>query len=146
MTNIFQCSSDSRLKNWYDLRKQLEVLPIDQQCVIVDEWWQHAPLVNHYLHPDFILDWPTPWELLVDNEYCYFARGLGMIYTLYLLGIKDVELVEAKDYNNEDVVLVLVNSAKYILNYWPKTVVNNNLQDFKITKQLDLTPVIKKIG
>jgi hypothetical protein len=69
-----------------------------------------------------------------------------MFYTLYLLGVKDIAFVEAKDYNNEDVALVLADNAKYVLNYWPNTVVNNNLQDFKIVKQVDTLPIIKKIG
>jgi hypothetical protein len=62
------------------------------------------------------------------------------------LGIKDVEFVQATDYNNEEVALVIVENAKYILNYWPHTVVNNNLQDFKIVKRIDTSPIIIKIG
>ena len=101
---------------------------------------------NHYLHPDFIKDWPTPWQLLSDNTYCYYARALGMIYTLLLLGNNSIELVEAKDDNSNEVVLVLVDSAKYVLNYWPDTVVNNHINDFVITRSLDITPLYNKIG
>jgi hypothetical protein len=90
--------------------------------------------------------WPTPWELIYDNEYCVYARALGMIYTLLLSGINDIDLVEAIDDNSEDVVLVLVDNAKYILNYWPDTVVNNCLSDFTIKKHINLTPIINKIG
>jgi hypothetical protein len=69
-----------------------------------------------------------------------------MFYTLYLLGVQELDFVQAKDYNSEDVTLILVDHAKYILNYWPNTVVNNNLQDFKVVKELDTLPIIKKIG
>jgi hypothetical protein len=69
-----------------------------------------------------------------------------MFYTLYLLGVQELDFVQAKDYNNEDVALVLVDHAKYILNYWPNTVVNNNLQEFKVVKKIDTLPIIKKIG
>jgi hypothetical protein len=69
-----------------------------------------------------------------------------MIYTLVLLGIKEVDLVDAKDDNSEDVALVLVDNAKYVLNYWPNTVVNNCLQDFTIMKRHDVSPIITKIG
>ena len=145
MVNIFQCSYDLRLQKWYELRTKLEAQDLKTICIEVDEWWQKAPLVNHYLHPDFINSWPDPWELIYENNYCNFARGLGMVYTLYLLGIQGVELVEAKDYNNEDVVLVLVEDAKYILNYWPNTVLNNSLHEFNITRKIKLTEVIRKI-
>ena len=69
-----------------------------------------------------------------------------MIYTLLLLGNKNIALVEAKDDNSNEVVLVLVDDAKYVLNYWPDTVVNNQLTDFVITKELDITPLYSKIG
>ena len=69
-----------------------------------------------------------------------------MIYTLLLLGVDTIDLVEAKDDNNEDVVLVLVDNAKYLLNYWPDTVVNNDINDFVITRSLDITPLYNKIG
>ena len=144
--NTFQLNYEARLKNWHDLRLKLESEDISKICIEVDKFWQQCPLNNHYLHPVDINNWPNPWELVFDNEYCVYARALGMIYTLLLLGVKDIDLVEAKDDNDEDVVLVLVDNAKYILNYWPNTVVNNNLQDFKITKYLDLTHIITRIG
>ena len=146
MENLFQTAYDTIFKNWYKLRMSLEDKDTKTQCVEVDKWWQSAPQVSHYLHSDFVHEWPTPWELISENHYCYIARGLGMFYTLYLLGIRDIAFVEAKDYNNEDVALILVEDAKYILNYWPNTVVNNNLQDFTIVKHIDPLPIIKKIG
>lgn len=146
MENLFQNSYDTIFKNWYKLRMSLEDSDVKTQCIEVDKWWQAAPQVNHYLHSDFVHEWPNPWELISENHYCHLARGLGMFYTLYLLGIRDIAFVEAKDYNNEDVALILVEDAKYILNYWPDTVVNNNLQDFTIVKYIDTLPIIKKIG
>lgn len=146
MTSVFQESYDSIFKNWYRMRLSLENKDIETQCIETDQWWQNAPLVNHYLHIDYASDWPDPWELLAENTYCTIARGLGMFYTLYLLGIRDIEFVQAKDYNNEDVYLVLVNNAKYILNYWPNTVVNNNLKDFVIIKRINSNQIIIKIG
>lgn len=69
-----------------------------------------------------------------------------MIYTLILTDTKNIELVEAKDDNSNEVVLVLVDNAKYVLNYWPDTVVNNHINDFVITRTLDITPIYNKIG
>ena len=144
--NVFQDSYDTIFKHWYRMRLSLEDKDTATKCIEVDKWWQTVPLVNHYLQVDFVSEWPNPWELLADNNYCSIARGLAMFYTLYLLGIRNIEFVLAKDYNNEDVALVLVDNAKYILNYWPNTVVNNCLTDFVITKKINVEPLIIKIG
>lgn len=146
MTNIFQSTYDNRIKNWYELRLGLEKFDLQTKCVEIDKWWQRAPLVNHYLHFDFMHEWPNPWELLAENNYCPIARGLGMVYTLLLLGIEDVAFANAIDYNSEEVVLVLVDNAKYILNYWPNTVLNNNLSDFKLVTTTDIHKIKSKIG
>jgi hypothetical protein len=144
--NNFQLSYETRLQNWYNLREKIKNFELKEICIEVDRFWQQCPLTNHYLHPIDIESWPNPWELLFDNHYCVYSRALGITYTLLLLGINDIDFVEAKDYNNEDTVLVIVDNAKYILNYWPNTVVNNCLQDFKIVNHIDITPITKKIG
>lgn len=143
--NVFQQDFFTRLKSWHDLRQSLTNSQINDICYTVDSFWQKVPLTNHYLHPDFLSEWPNPWELINDNMYCTYGRALGMIYTLLLLGIKDIDLVLAKDDNSEEVVLVTVNDAKYILNYWPDTVVNNSLDQFKIIKKFNITSLMAKI-
>lgn len=141
--NVFQLNYDSRLRSWYELRTAVESLDTKNKCIEIDKWWQKAPLVTHYLH---ILDnetWPGPWDLLVENTYCTVARALGICYTLLLVGITDIEMVEATDKMGEDLVLVLVDNAKYVLNYWPDTVISNNLKDFTIKRNINITNLIK---
>lgn len=145
MINVFQQNYDTRLRSWYELRKQIESQNIQTKCVEIDNWWQQAPLVNHHLH---ILDnntWPGPWDLLVENTYCTVARAVGMCYTLLLTGEKNIELVEATDKTGDDVVLVLVDSAKYVLNYWPNTVLSNTLTDFTIRRHVDVSDLQLKL-
>lgn len=146
MTNVFILDYESRLRSWSRLRDELQRSTLEKISIEVDKFWQCVPTQNHYLHPDFIKDWPDPWQLLFDNTFCNYSRALGMIYTLLLLGTKNIELVEAKDDNSNEVVLVLVDNAKYVLNYWPDTVVNNDINDFVITRTLDITPLYNKIG
>ena len=146
MTNVFILDYETRLRAWATLREKIPQLPIDQKCVEIDNFWQRVPLMTHYLHTDYINDWPDPWQLISDNLYCYYGRALGMIYTLILSDTKNIELVEAIDDNSNEVVLVLVDDAKYVLNYWPDTVVNNLITDFKITRTLDISPLYNKIG
>lgn len=146
MTNVFILDYETRLRAWATLREKIPQLPVDQKCVEIDNFWQRVPLMTHYLHTDYINDWPDPWQLISDNLYCYYGRALGMIYTLILSDTKNIELVEAIDDNSNEVVLVLVDNAKYVLNYWPDTVVNNLITNFKITRTLDISPLYKKIG
>lgn len=145
MINVFQLNYDSRLRSWYDLRQTLQNADTKTKCLEIDKWWQSAPLVNHYLHPHEIDTWPTPWELIYDNEYCHLARGLGMIYTLLLSGIDDIDFCMAIDDNSEEVAIVVVDSAKYVLNYWPNSVLSNNLQDFKVVQKIDITNIKTKL-
>jgi hypothetical protein len=145
--NIFLTHTfDQRLRFWYDLRNSLQDADLEKICVEVDKFWQQTPLVNHYLHPADIENWPNPWELIHNNNYCYYARALGVIYTLLLLGIKEVDLCTAKDYNNVDVVLVIAGCVKYVMNYWPDSVVNTNLTEFTHTKRINIEPLLEKIG
>ena len=144
--NIFQSSYEARLQEWFQLRESVSKLTLKEQCITIDKWWQRAPLVNHYLHPHDIDNWPDPWELLSENTYCTLARALGMCYTLLLLDVSDIEFVLARNNLGEDVVLVLVDNAKYILNYWPNTVISNTLKDFKVVDKLDITKITEKIG
>jgi hypothetical protein len=143
--NVFQLNYDSRLRSWYELRTAVESLDTKNKCIEIDKYWQKAPLVNHYLHILDVETWPGPWDLLVENTYCTVARALGMCYTLSLVGITDIKMVEATDKMGEDLVLVLVDSAKYILNYWPNTVISNNSIDFTIKRNINITDINKKL-
>jgi hypothetical protein len=142
--NSFQLDFQNRLRDWRNFRESLTNKDIKDICIETDKYWQNSPIMNHYLHPVDIDNWPDPWQLLDDNLYCPYARALGMIYTLVMLGISDIDLVEGTDYNSVDVVLVVVDNAKYVLNYWPDTVVNNKLGDFTITKKYNIAPIIQK--
>lgn len=146
MTNVFILDFEARLRSWAKLREEILSLDSISQVIKIDDFWQKSPIQNHYLHPDYIKDWPTPWQLLSDNVFCYYARALGIVYTLLLLGKKNIDLVDAVDDNSNEVVLVLVDDAKYVLNYWPNTVVNNHISNFAITRKHDITPLYAKIG
>ena len=143
--NVFQLNYETRLSSWYDLRVQLEDSSLERKCVEIDKWWQRAPLVTHHLH---ILDsenWPDPCQLLEENTYCEVARALGICYTLLLLGEYNVEIAEATDNFGDDVVIVLVDDAKYILNYHPDTVLSNSLSNFKLKRNVSLDNIKNKI-
>lgn len=143
--NTFLQDYYTRLGNWHQLKKSLEAADLKTNCIEVDQFWQQCPLVNHYLHPADISDWPNPWELIKDNTYCLYARALGIFYTLVILGVKNVDFYNGLDDNNEEAVLIVVNE-KYVLNWYPNQVLNTDLTEFKQLVKLDTTELIKKIG
>lgn len=145
MQNIFQSTYESRLVQWYDLRNRLKDQDLRTQCCQIDDFWQHAPLVNHYLHPIDLPNWPNPWELLVENTYCTIARGLGMCYTLLLLGVDEIEYKLGTNDIGEDVAIVLVDNANYTLNYWPDSVISTDLKQFRFHQTLELSHIKNKL-
>lgn len=146
MFNVFLQDYYTRLREWHQLKENLRNSDIKTICIEVDKFWQQCPITPHYLHPADVVDWPNPWQLIYDNDYCYYARGLGMVYTLLLLGIETIDFVDCLDDNNENVCLVLVDSAKYVLNYYPNMVVNTQLSEFTNIKYIDIKLIQKKIG
>ena len=74
--------SQQNLSAWYNLRQQLETAadPLGD----VTNFFQRLPRVKRYTDPYDENTWPTPWELITENEYCDFNRVLGMCYTLQL--------------------------------------------------------------
>jgi hypothetical protein len=145
VVNIFQTNYEARLKSWFELRQNLQNADVQTKCVEIDKFWQSVPLVSHYLHPHDVDNWPGPWDLIVENNYCMVARGLGMIYTLFLLGINDVDFCLALDDNKEDVAIVLVDNAKYVMNYWPDMVLNIKSTEFEVVQKLDINKIKNKI-
>lgn len=143
--NVFQSSFEHRLREWRDLRNKIATLSILDTCVAVDDWWQQAPYIKQHLHPQDPENWSDPWTLLSENIYCPLTRAIGMCYTLLLCGISDIKLVIASDQMCEEHYLVLVDNAKSILNYWPKTVISNNLRDFRIITELPIEVIKQKV-
>ena len=136
----------SRLRAWHQLKESLTQADTHTVCIEVDKFWQQCPMSNHYLHPADMEDWPSPWRLISDNTYCKYGRALGMIYTLLLLGINNIDLVDGTDYNEEHAVIILVENGKYTLNWYPNSVLNTDLAEFTNTSKIDITTLIKKIG
>lgn len=145
--NPFQLNFPERLHNWRHLRHDKEHLPRQKFIVEVDRWWQQAPLIKQHLHWNDSENWPDPWTILSENQYCVLTRALGMIYSLILCGIENVELVVATDPQCEEHYLVLVedDGVKYTLNYWPNSVLSTTLDQFTIVRTIPLDPVFKRI-
>ena len=119
---MWKTTYQERLADWYNLRQAASVVNLEDQIKLINNWWFRAPIVNRVITWDDPANWPTPWDLLVNNGYCDLARALGIVYTLMLLDNKlytDLEIIKT-DRDN----LVQVDLGKYILNWAPDEVLN----------------------
>jgi hypothetical protein len=67
---------------WYKLRQTLETSEDPFSDVV--NFFQRLPRVKLYTDPYDSATWPTPWELIDENEYCDFNLILGICYTIQL--------------------------------------------------------------
>jgi len=142
--NVFQNTYEQRLRDWRQLRETTKILPLEQQCIEIDRWWQQAPFVTHHLSWNDATNWPDPWTLLSENTYCLLTRAVGICYTLMMNDIH-VELVYASDVMAEEHYLVSVDNAKYICNFWPDSVISTRLNSFNIISSKNLEFLKTKI-
>ena len=133
-----------RLQAWLDLRERCRSLDLDSTISAVDQWWRNTPWRPYYLHWDDRDDWPNPWQLLADNEYCDVARALGIVYTVRLLDrpdCMDAVMVSAQQGN-----LVLVQGGKYVMNWTHDEIVNIQSTQIKIERTLESTVLDRLLG
>lgn len=79
---MFEKSYEQRIAVWHDFRESLELSNDPIQDVI--DFYCRAPRVSIHTDPYDTTTWPTPWELINENQYCEFCLLLGMCYTLQL--------------------------------------------------------------
>jgi hypothetical protein len=72
----------TRQAAWYQLRQTLETS--EDPFSDVAKFFLRLPRVKFYTDPYDSTTWPTPWELIDENEYCEFNLILGMCYTIQL--------------------------------------------------------------
>ena len=132
-----------RLESWAQLRQQCQTLDSEPALIKINQWWFQTPWTAYHLHWDDQQDWPDPWQLLSDNQYCPVARGLGIMYTIAMLDREDMQDARMIEYQSDN--LVLVAQEKYILNWDPDQVVNISLGKSKPRRQVSQEQVKQKI-
>lgn len=92
---MFNLPVDTRLSCWSDHRQQLE----NSENPLQEVWdfWRSTPFVpfNHNINQYNKTSWPTPWEIIVDNQYDDFTKSLMIAWTIKL----------TKKYNKSDVFI-----------------------------------------
>jgi len=120
--------------SWRDLRQSSVNVDLETGLANINDWWWRAPMVNRYLHWDDRRNWPSAWQLLSDNYFCDVARALGIMYTVMMLQRPDITEIEL--IHEDEVNLVHVNHGKYILNWAPGQLLNNQSREFSTRHRL----------
>jgi hypothetical protein len=79
---MFRSTYEQRLSAWRDFRLSLETADDPIQSTI--DFYESAPLCKFQCDPYDRNTWPTPWEILEENNYCSFVKILAIAYTLQL--------------------------------------------------------------
>ena len=132
-----------RLESWAQLRQQCQKLDPEPALIKINSWWFQTPWTAYHLHWDDQADWPDPWQLLSDDQYCPVARGLGILYTIAMLDREDMQDACMIEYQSDN--LVLVAQEKYILNWDPDQVLNISLGRSKPRRQVSQEQIKQKI-
>ena len=132
-----------RLESWAQLRQQCCQLDPEPALIKINQWWFQTPWTAYHLHWDDQADWPDPWQLLSDDQYCPVARGLGIMYTIAMLDREDLQDSYMIEYHSDN--LVLVAKEKYILNWDPDQVLNISLGKSKPRQRVSQEQIKQKI-
>jgi hypothetical protein len=78
---MFDLPIEERLSAWVKLRNQIETA--QDPYKLVSEFWYSSPFTpyNKMVNPHNTKSWPTPWEIVVENQYDDFTKALMMAYS-----------------------------------------------------------------
>lgn len=111
-------SPRKRLSMWRKFRKSLDTDNITEVCNTVIKWWQSAPLVSLAIDPVNSEQWPTPWEMLHQGDFCENSLALGMSYTIYYANSEiPNELLYVTCFGESFQRLCTLIDNKHLLNY-----------------------------
>jgi hypothetical protein len=105
---MFNTKYETRLSEWRDLRDSLEDSedPL-RECL---EFWDQIPEVRIAADPYDQYTWPSPWEMIEENNFCPFVKILAICYTLQLterFSQSHFEINIVQDRNKQDVSYLL---------------------------------------
>ena len=117
---MFDKPADEQLSAWLAIRREVETSL--SPLTLISEFWSQAPFVpyNRNIDPYNQQSWPTPWEIIIQNQYDDFTRAIMMAYTVkYTNRYRDSQ-VEIRSFYNADrsqmLNLVYIDNTD-VLNY-----------------------------
>lgn len=138
-------SPSVRLGRWKEFRQGLDTSNTLDVCKTVISWWESAPLVNLSIDPVDSRQWPTPWEMLHQGDFCENSLALGMAYTIYYAN-QDIpnELIYVTCRGRSFQKLCALIDNKHLLNYERGTISNFHDSECSISYRISVNDIIKQ--
>ena len=139
-------SPSVRLGRWKEFRRGLDTTNTFEVCKTVVAWWESAPLINITIDPVDSSNWPTPWEMLHQGDFCENSLALGMAYTIYYAN-QDIpnELIYVTCNGRSFQKLCALIDNKHLLNYERGTISSFHDSECSISYRISVNDIIKKI-
>lgn len=134
-----------RLAAWRDFRQSLDTTNIVDVCETVMEWWEYAPLLNITIDPVDSSNWPTPWEMLHQGDFCEDSLALGMAYTIYYANPNiDIELLYITNKKQSIQKLCALIDNKHLLNYERSMISKfTDLEDITVSYRVNINEIVE---
>ena len=117
MNNFWLLDPTSRLKAFRQFRLDLiEISDLEQRLQFMVDWWKDLPMSTRVIDPYTPDQWPTPWEIIHENNYD--ENALALIY-FHMLKVLDYEskLYLVEDEEKTFIKLIILVDDKHIINY-----------------------------
>lgn len=141
---MFKLDEDSRLAAWADFRKHLDNSTDPLQDVI--DFWSNCPLKSNrnVLDPFYVGSWPTPWEIIVENQYDDFTKSVMIGYTILLTERyknSSVQIRTLVDKVNNRLYNTVYIDEFFVLNFHDdRAIISENIPDFcRLENLVELT-------
>jgi len=97
---MFNTKYENRLVEWRKLRDDIE--ESEEPLRLCLDFWKDIPEVRVAADPYNKESWPTPWEMIEENNYCSFVKILAICYTLQLTErftheVFEINIIQDKD-------------------------------------------------
>lgn len=136
-------SPKTRLQMWREFRQSLDINNTVDVCQTVVDWWKSSPIVNISIDPVSSANWPTPWEMLHQGDFCENSLALGMAYTIYYANNRiPNRLVFVQNKKDSIQKLCALVDEKHLLNY-RHGVISSKPDDETIIYSVDIDTVVK---
>ena len=120
---MFEKNNDQRLQEWSEFRNTLEASSNPIQDTL--DFYSQAPTVSIHTDPWDETTWPTPWELVQENQYCDFCIVLGCCYSLQL-----TERFSGTDFEIHIIIDSKNSATHYLLHVGDKVIGHSNGETF----------------
>jgi hypothetical protein len=108
--------NEERLRLWKKLREDSKELSTEEQLDNIAKFCSKMPFGSRTIDYYSPGEWPTPWDILYNGDFCTSSISVLMYYTLMLLpGVKKLELWLVED--DDGIYLLPIIDDQFVLNY-----------------------------